>query len=90
VLLAARRPSLTAVGLAIALLLAFLVRVGRPLRAAYADPAPDVIGPAVGACVLGLTVLDAAFAAIVGPAWALAALAFVVPAAGLSRVFDVS
>jgi 4-hydroxybenzoate polyprenyltransferase len=89
-LLAARRPSLTAAGLAVALLLAFLVQVGRPLRAAYADPAPDVIGPAVGACVLGLTVLDAAFAAIVGPAWALAALAFVVPAAGLSRVFDVS
>jgi len=57
---------------------------------AYADPAPDVVGPAVGACVLGLTVLDAAFAAIVGPGWAVAILAFLAPAVGLSKVFDVT
>jgi 4-hydroxybenzoate polyprenyltransferase len=89
-LLAARRPPPLAAAIAVVLLVAFLVRVGRPLRAAYADPAPDVIGPAVGACVLGLTLLDAAVAAVAGAAWALATVAFVVPAVGLSRVFDVT
>ncbi len=44
----------------------------------------------MGACVLGLVVLDAAFAAAVGPAWALATVAFLVPAVGLSRAFDVT
>jgi 4-hydroxybenzoate polyprenyltransferase len=78
-------------GTLVAVLLAgFLWWVGRPLRAAYLDPAPGTIGPAIGACVLGLTALDAAFAATVGPVWALAALAFLVPAVGLSRVFDVT
>jgi 4-hydroxybenzoate polyprenyltransferase len=90
VLLVARRPPLAAAGVGGVLLAAFLVWIGRPLRAAYADPAPDVIGPAVGACVLGLTIFDAAVAAIAGPAWALATVAFVVPAVGLSRVFEVT
>ncbi|PSP74863.1 4-hydroxybenzoate polyprenyltransferase [Halobacteriales archaeon QS_1_68_20] len=69
---------------------AFLWWVGRPLRGAYGDPVPETVGPAVGACVLGLVILDAAFAAGTGLAWAAAALAFLVPAVALSRVFDVS
>jgi 4-hydroxybenzoate polyprenyltransferase len=81
-------------GLAVALsaLLAgwFLVRVGRPLRTAYADPAPDTVGPAVGACVLSLVVLDAAVAASGGVGFAAAALAFLVPATVLSGLFEVS
>lgn len=89
-LIIARRPPIVAVVIAVGLLVAFLVRVGRPLRAAYTDPAPGVIGPAVGACVLGLTLIDAAVAAIAGVAWALATVAFIVPAVGLSRVFDVT
>jgi 4-hydroxybenzoate polyprenyltransferase len=89
-LVAVRQPPPVEMGLAFVFLIGFLVWVGRPLRAAYADPAPDVVGPAVGACVLGLSVLDAAFAAVVGAAWATAALAFVVPAVGLSRAFDVT
>lgn len=90
IVLFVRTPTAVETGLSILLLTSFLVWVGRPLRAAYADPAPDVIGPAVGACVLGLTILDAAFAAISGPAWAFVALAFVIPSVGLSRVFDVT
>jgi 4-hydroxybenzoate polyprenyltransferase len=89
-LLLVRTPSPPEAALAVVLLAGFLVWTGRPLRAAYADPVPGTVGPAVGACVLGLVVLDAAFAATAGPAWALAALAFVVPAVGLSRVFDVT
>jgi 4-hydroxybenzoate polyprenyltransferase len=89
-LLLARTPSLPGAALAVALLAGFVAWTGRPLRAAYADPAPGTVGPAVGACVLGLVVLDAAFAATVGPTWALATLAFLAPAVGLSRVFDVT
>jgi len=89
-LLAVRAPPVPEAGLAVLLLVGFLVWVGRPLRAAYVDPAPEVVGPAVGACVLGLTVLDAAFAATVGVAWAVTTLAFLAPAVGLSRVFDVT
>jgi len=69
---------------------AFLAWVGRPLRAAYADPEPATVGPAVGACVLGLVLLDAAFAAGAGVAWALAAAVFLVPAWRLSTAFDLS
>lgn len=69
---------------------AFLVAVVRPLRRAYADPVPERVGPAVGASILWLVVLDAAFAATGGIAWALVTLAFLVPAVGLSRVFDVT
>ena len=89
-LLAVRPPPRLETALVAVLLVGFLGWTGRPLRAAYADPVPARIGPAVGACVLGLTVLDAAFAATVGPVWGLAALAFLVPAVGLSRVFDVT
>ncbi|WP_246308228.1 UbiA family prenyltransferase [Halorarum salinum] len=77
-------------GLAALLAAAFLVAVGRPLRRAYADPVPGTVGPAVGSCVLGLVVLDAAFAATAGVGWALVTLGFLVPAVGLSRVFDVT
>jgi 4-hydroxybenzoate polyprenyltransferase len=89
-LLFVQTPSTLEVALVAALLVGFLVWTGRPLRTAYLDPGPGRIGPAVGACVLGLTLLDAAFAATVAPAWGLAALAFLVPAVGLSRVFDVT
>lgn len=77
-----------ATGLAFAV--AFLWWVGRPLRAAVSDPTPATVGPAVGACVLGLVLLSAAFAAAGGLAWALAAGVFLIPARGLSRVFDVT
>ena len=83
-------PGAVPVGLGIALALAFLWWVGRPLWRAYTDPEPGTIGPAVGACVLGLVLLDAAFAAVAGVAWALAVAVFLVPAVGLSRVFEVS
>lgn len=89
-LLLVSEPSPLGVALVVVLLAGFLGWVGRPLRTAYDDPTPGAVGPAIGACVLGLTVLDAAFAATVGPAWGLAALAFIVPAVGLSRVFDVT
>ena len=78
------------VGFGIALALAFLWWVGRPLRRAYGEPEPGTIGPAVGACVLGLVLLDAAFAVVAGVGWAVAAVVFLVPAVGLSRVFEVS
>ncbi|ADD04364.1 UbiA prenyltransferase family protein [Natrialba magadii ATCC 43099] len=64
--------------------------VGRPLWVAHADPIPETVGPAVGACVLGLVLLDAAFAAVAGIWWGLAVAVFLVPAVGLSRVFDVT
>ena len=81
---------LTESALALALVAAFLAWTGRALVPAYADPRPSTVGPAVGACVLGLVVLDAAFAAIAGVEWALSILAFLVPALTLSRAFDVS
>ena len=82
--------SLVATVTVLALGAGFLWWIGRPLRAAYEDPAPENVGPAVGACVLGLVVLDAAFAAATGLEWALAALVFLVPAWGLSTAFDVT
>ncbi|WP_230198660.1 UbiA family prenyltransferase [Halopiger djelfimassiliensis] len=69
---------------------AFCWWIGRPLRDAYADPTPDTIGPAVGACVLGLVLLDAAFAAAAGVGWGIAAGVFLGPAVALSRVADVT
>ncbi|WP_345778552.1 UbiA family prenyltransferase [Natrinema sp. DC36] len=75
---------------ATAFAVAFCWWVGRPLRAAYADPVPSTVGPAVGACVLGLVLLDAAFATAAGVRWGLAAGVFLVPAVGLSHVFDVT
>lgn len=73
-----------------ALALGFLAWTGSALRAAYLDPVPETVGPAVGKCVLGIVVLDAALAAATGFTWAVAAAAFVVPAIALSRVFEVT
>nr|WP_225335381.1 UbiA family prenyltransferase [Halomicrobium urmianum] len=74
----------------VAFLVAFVVWIGRPLSAAFADPSPDTIGPAVGACVLGLVPLNAAFAGTTSLVWALCVAAFFLPALGLAEVFDVS
>lgn len=68
----------------------FVGWTGRMLWTAYANPIPGNIGPAVGACILGLTALDAAFATTVGFRWAVIILAFGIPAIGLSQLFDVS
>lgn len=72
------------------LLAGFLIWTGPPLRTSYVNPSPETIGPAVGACVLGLTILTAAFAATAGIEWSIAAVVFFLPAVGLSEVFDVS
>lgn len=84
------RPSIVRIAFAVGFAGGFLVWTGRALGPAYATPRPDTVGPAVGTCVLALVVLDAAFAALAGVGWALAVLAFLVPAVGLSRLFDVS
>lgn len=84
------RPAPLALAAGTALAAVFSLWTGRALRNAYADPVPETVGPAVGACVLALVVLDAAFAAVAGIEWAAATLAFVVPAFALSRRFDVS
>jgi 4-hydroxybenzoate polyprenyltransferase len=89
-LLVVRTPPLLGLGLAVGLLVGFLGWTGRSLSVAYADPTPGTVGPAVGVCVLALVVLDAGFAAIVDPVSAFAVLAFLVPAIGLSRLFDVT
>ncbi|WP_430639493.1 UbiA family prenyltransferase [Haloferax volcanii] len=68
----------------------FAAWTGRDLLTAYADPRPSTIGPAVGACVLGLVVLNGALSGLLTPVWGVVAAAFVVPAAGLSSAFDVS
>lgn len=84
------RPSAARVGVGIALVVGFLALTGRALRRAYRNPAPEVVGPAVGTCILGLVVLDAAFASVAGIGWSVVTVAFLVPAVGLSRAFDVS
>jgi heme O synthase-like polyprenyltransferase len=84
------RPPLAESALAVVLAGGFLTWTGRALGPAYATPRPDTVGPAVGTCVLALVVLDAAFAALAGVGWALATLAFLAPAVGLARAFDVS
>ncbi|NHN49409.1 UbiA family prenyltransferase [Halostella sp. JP-L12] len=86
--LARAGPAAAAVGLGLAGW--FLIRTGAALRAAYADPSPSTVGPAVGTCVLGLVAVDAAYAAASGLVWAGAAVAFLVPAVWLARLFDVS
>lgn len=68
----------------------FLAWDWRALAPAMADPTPANVGPAVGTCVLGIVLLDAAVAVVAGPAFAAAAAAFLVPATVLSRYFDVS
>lgn len=72
------------------LLVGFVAWTGRALSNVYVAPSPATIGPAIGTCVLALTVLNAAVAATVGIQWSLAAFVFVVPAKSLSRVFDVT
>lgn len=84
------RPSSVETAATVVLGVGFLAWTGRALTGAYRNPVPGTIGPAVGTCVLALVVLDAAFAATVGVAWALAALSFLVPAVGLKRWFRVS
>jgi 4-hydroxybenzoate polyprenyltransferase len=84
------RPPPAQGALAVALAGGFLVWTGRALGPAYANPRPPTVGPAVGACILGLVILDGAFAALAGVGWVLAVLAFLLPAVGLSRAFDVS
>jgi 4-hydroxybenzoate polyprenyltransferase len=86
----ATHPPVIQSAVAIVLIAGFLAWTGRALRPAYANPRPDTVGPAVGTCVLGLIVLDAAFAAVAGVGWALAVLAFLIPALGLARLFNVS
>lgn len=83
-------PPIVQGGLAVVLTGGFLAWTGHALEPAYADPRSQTVGPAVGACVLGLVVLDAAFAAVVGIVWSLATLTFLAPAVGLARLFDVS
>jgi len=73
-----------------AFLVAFLVWTGRPLSGALTDPSPKTIGPAVGACVLGLVPLNAAFAGTTSLLWSLSVAVFFLPALGLSEAFDVS
>ena len=85
-----RAPPLVDVGVSAAILVGFVAWTGRALRRAYLDPLPRTVGPAVGACVLGLIALTASFAAVAGAGWSLAGVAFLVPAVGLSRLFDVS
>ncbi|WP_049995918.1 UbiA family prenyltransferase [Halococcus sediminicola] len=84
------RPALTQSAFALAFAGGFLAWTGRALGPAYANPRPGTVGPAVGACILGLVILDSAFAALAGIGWALATLVFLVPAYGLSHLFDVS
>lgn len=84
------RSGLWAVATALSLGAAFLLWTGRPLRRAYADPTPERVGPAVGACVVGLVLLDAGFAAAVDPASGVVVALFLLPAVGLARTFDVT
>jgi 4-hydroxybenzoate polyprenyltransferase len=68
----------------------FVAWVGRALVPAYTDPTPGTVGPAVGAAVLGIVLLDAAVAAVAGPLVAAGTAAFVVPSVGLAGRFDVT
>lgn len=83
-------PGIVTAGVGVALAVGFLLWTGTALREAYAEPVPETVGPAVGTCILGLVMLDAAFAAATGVVWAIAAVTFLIPAAGLSRAFDVT
>ena len=83
-------PTLADAVLALVLTTGFLFWTGRELRDAYVNPVPDTVGRAVGACVLGLVVLNAALAATVDAIWALVAAVFFIPAVGLSRIIDVT
>lgn len=84
------RPSSIATVATLILGIGFLGWVGRALWSAYRNPVPQTIGPAVGTCVLGLVILDAAFAAPVGLSWAIVIVGFLLPAIGLKQRFRVS
>ncbi|RAW46464.1 4-hydroxybenzoate polyprenyltransferase [Halorubrum sp. 48-1-W] len=84
------RPSALAIVVGLLALGVFLVRNGRTLRRAYADPVPEAVVPAVGTCVVGESILVGSAAAAAGVGWALTALSFLVPATVLSKRFDVS
>ncbi|WP_435176830.1 UbiA family prenyltransferase [Halorussus sp. AFM4] len=83
-------PTLPEAAATLALGAGFGAWIAGPLRRAYRSPDPGTVGSAVGKCVLGLVILDAAFVATVGPGWAVAIAAFLLPAVGLERRFDVS
>ena len=83
-------PRIAATAIGGVLAVGFASWTGSALRTAYADPTPENVGPAVGTCVLALVVLDAAFAAATSAVWAVVAVAFLVPAVGLARAFDVT
>jgi 4-hydroxybenzoate polyprenyltransferase len=68
----------------------FLLWSGRPLGRALSEPVPETVGPAVGKCVLGLVLLDAAFATVAGLVWAIVTAAFFPTALVLARTFDVT
>jgi 4-hydroxybenzoate polyprenyltransferase len=68
----------------------FVVWAGPPLVRAHRTPTPSHVGPAIGSCILGLVLLDAAFAAVYGLEWSLLTASFFVPALGLSKVVDVT
>lgn len=84
------RPTTMTFGATVLFTFAFVGWVGHALWRAYLNPVPETVGPAVGRCVLGLIVLDAAFAVVAGVGWGLLTLSFLVPAMGLARVFDVT
>lgn len=90
VVLLAVRPSPAALAVGLLALGVFLTRNYQALRAAYADPVPETVGPAVGTCVVGESLLVGGVAAAAGVGWSVAALAFLVPATVLSRRFNVS
>lgn len=72
----------------ILLLAALALWLGRPVRAAMADPAPRRIIGVIKAAVLGIILLDAAFAAAAaGPAAGALVAALFLPAWGLGRRF---
>lgn len=89
-LLIVRSPRAINTVFALFFLACFLGWTGRALRSAYITPTPDTIGAAVGTCVLGLIALEGAFAATIAPVLALLAVACLVPAVGLARLFSVS
>lgn len=68
----------------------FVAWTGPALRRAYREPKPSHVGPLIGTCVLGVVLLDAAFAAVYGLGWSLLAASFFLPALGLSRLVDVT
>lgn len=68
----------------------FLLWSGRPLGRALSEPVPETVGPAVGKCVLGLVLLDAAFATVAGLGWGLLVAVFFPAALLAARMFDVT